>query len=103
MTTTSCKSCLLIFGARASGSISYLPTSAPLLLKTGSLTMALAHLVRFANHYVRPVRPRHAAINQEYVVFLVDPHELDVADRDSLVTILAWHLLALLHAAAAAV
>src|SRR5262245_11417472 len=113
--------------------MSYLPTSEPLLLKTGRLTISCfrsrtrkssesaefsriqllfglcwfprstTNLVARLQHHIRPVRPRHAAVNQYQIVFFVDLYELDIADCDPLIAVAAGHALALLHAAATAV
>src|SRR5262245_52438910 len=111
ITTTSCSSCWLIFGASAAGSMSYLPTSLPLLLKTGRLTMAdtdfgklsLPYKVCFTDHDIGPIGARHRAVDEEQVVFGVDLGDGNVAGRDALMTVAAGHLLALFHAAATAV
>src|SRR6478672_7077526 len=102
--------------------MSYLPTSAPLLLKTGSETISgskpcfftalllglslrrtRTNLVRRFQNHIAAVRARHAAIDQHEIVLFVDLHHIDIANRHTLIAIATGHALALLHAAATAV
>src|SRR6187549_2213038 len=63
----------------------------------------LANLICLSQNDITSVWPRHAAVDQNQVVFFVDPYELDITNRDPLVAVAAGHALALLHAAATAV
>src|SRR5262249_51799441 len=52
-------------------------------------------LVRFLDHDVAAVGPRHGAVDQQQVVLGVDPHQPYVAHRAPLVAVLAGHAAAL--------
>ena len=116
ITTASWINCLLIRGAIWAGSISYLPTSAPVRSCIASVAMiflphSLPHaaissdcagffvpgpdLVAHANHHVAADGTGHGAADQHQVVFRIEPGDQQIADGDVFHAVVAGHLVAL--------
>src|SRR3954467_7142239 len=77
MTTASCKSCLLMRGAKSVGSTLYVPTFFPLRSYIVSFGMArLLDHIRCFDDDVAAIWTRDCTENEQQVVFCVDLHKL---------------------------